>query len=55
MRTHETQAVYTALKETESRATDLFPYWKLPVVNLFVPRQRKAAAAVELIRWGQGF
>jgi len=23
------QAVYTALKETESRATDLFPYWKV--------------------------
>lgn len=23
------QAVYTALKETETRATDLFPYWKV--------------------------
>lgn len=46
------QAVYTALKETETRATDLLPYWKLPLVNLFVPRQRKAAAAVELIRCG---
>lgn len=23
------QAVYTALKETESRATDLLPYWKV--------------------------
>jgi hypothetical protein len=23
------QAVYTALKETEQRATDLFPYWKV--------------------------
>ncbi|KAL4854527.1 Carotene epsilon-monooxygenase [Chlorella vulgaris] len=44
------QAVYTALKETETRATDLLPYWKLPLVNLFVPRQRKAAAAVDLIR-----
>jgi carotene epsilon-monooxygenase len=22
------QAVYTALKETETRATDLLPYWK---------------------------
>lgn len=45
------QAVYTALKETETRATDLLPYWKYPLINLFVPRQRKAAAAVELIRW----
>lgn len=44
------QAVYTALKETETRATDLLPYWKLPLVGLFVPRQRKALAAVELIR-----
>jgi hypothetical protein len=44
------QAVYTALKETETRATDLLPYWKLPLVNLFVPRQQKAAAAVQLIR-----
>ena len=24
------QAVYTALKETESRATDLLPLWKVP-------------------------
>ena len=23
------QAVYTALKETESRSTDIFPYWKV--------------------------
>jgi len=44
------QAVYTALKETETRATDLLPYWKIPLLNQFVPRQRKAAAAVELIR-----
>lgn len=44
------QAVYTALKETETRATDLLPYWKYPLINLFVPRQRKAAAAVALIR-----
>jgi carotenoid epsilon hydroxylase len=44
------QAVYTALKETESRATDLLPYWKLSVLNHFVPRQRKAAAAVAEIR-----
>ncbi|PRW34039.1 carotene epsilon- chloroplastic isoform A [Chlorella sorokiniana] len=44
------QAVYTALKETETRATDLLPYWKFPIINLFVPRQQKAAAAVQLIR-----
>ena len=23
------QAVYTSLKETETRATDLLPYWKV--------------------------
>jgi hypothetical protein len=46
--------VYTALKETETRATDLLPYWKYPLINLFVPRQRKAAAAVALIRCGAG-
>ena len=44
--------MYTALKETETRATDLLPYWKLPLVGLFVPRQRKAAEAVALIRCG---
>lgn len=44
------QAVYTALKETEQRATDLLPYWKVPLLCYLVPRQRKALAAVELIR-----
>nr|APW83735.1 cytochrome P450 carotenoid hydroxylase 97C [Dunaliella salina]APW83739.1 cytochrome P450 carotenoid hydroxylase 97C [Dunaliella salina] len=44
------QAVYTALKETESRATDLFPYWKIPFIAALVPRQRKAQEAVALIR-----
>lgn len=44
------QAVYTSLKETETRATDLLPYWKVPLLCVFSPRQRKAAAAVELIR-----
>nr|AGT63110.1 plastid carotenoid epsilon-ring hydroxylase [Haematococcus lacustris] len=44
------QAVYTALKETETRATDLLPYWKVPFLCAIVPRQRKAAAAVQLIR-----
>lgn len=44
------QAVYTSLKETEQRATDLLPYWKVDFINLFVPRQRKAMAAVDLIR-----
>jgi carotenoid epsilon hydroxylase len=45
------QAVYTALKETETRATDVLPLWKLPqpLLSLF-PRQRRAAEAVELIR-----
>lgn len=45
-----TQAVYTALKETEQRATDVLPLWKLPALNIFSARQRKAAAAVALIR-----
>jgi carotene epsilon-monooxygenase len=27
------QAVYTALKETEQRATDLLPYWKVQGVE----------------------
>lgn len=44
------QAVYTALKETETRATDLLPYWKVPFLCQLVPRQQKALAAVELIR-----
>lgn len=39
-----------ALKETESRATDLLPYWKLPGADRVVPRLIKAAAAVQLIR-----
>ena len=44
------QAVYTALKETESRATDLLPLWKFPPLAPFIPRQRKALEAVKLIR-----
>ncbi|MEW5312950.1 MAG: hypothetical protein WDW38_004547 [Sanguina aurantia] len=44
------QAVYTSLKETESRATDLLPYWKIPFLCTLVPRQQKALAAVEIIR-----
>ncbi|GBF92856.1 cytochrome P450 chloroplastic [Raphidocelis subcapitata] len=44
------QAVYTALKETEQRATDLLPLWKFPILAPLIPRQRKALAAVELIR-----
>ncbi len=44
------QAVYTALKETEQRATDVLPLWKVPALNVFSARQRKAAAAVATIR-----
>lgn len=44
------QAVYTALKETESRATDLLPLWKIPPLAPLIPRQRKALEAVKLIR-----
>ena len=53
MRVHRSvvrQAVYTALKETESRSTDLLPLWKVPLVRNFVPRLQKAEAAVDLIR-----
>jgi carotene epsilon-monooxygenase len=42
--------VYTALKETEQRATDLLPIWKVPALCIFSARQRKAAAAVAIIR-----
>lgn len=44
------QAVYTALKETESRATDVVPLWKLPFLAPLIPRQRKALDSVALIR-----
>lgn len=44
------QAVYTALKETEARSTDILPLWKLPLVEHIIPRQKKAQAAVKLIR-----
>eukprot|EP00252_Welwitschia_mirabilis_P026666 TRINITY_DN8810_c0_g1_i1.p1 TRINITY_DN8810_c0_g1~~TRINITY_DN8810_c0_g1_i1.p1 ORF type:complete len:569 (-),score=100.49 TRINITY_DN8810_c0_g1_i1:171-1877(-) len=43
-------AVYTALKETESRTTDLFPYWKVDLLCKVVPRQIKARRAVTIIR-----
>ena len=44
------QAVYTALKETEQRATDVLPLWRVPALAQFLPRQRKALEAVALIR-----
>ena len=44
------QAVYTALKETEQRATDVLPLWKLDFLHPLIPRQRKASEAVALIR-----
>lgn len=44
------QAVYTALKETEQRSTDVLPLWKVPLLRNLIPRQQKAAAAVALIR-----
>lgn len=42
--------MYTALKETESRSTDILPLWKVPLISAFIPRQQKAQAAVALIR-----
>lgn len=44
------QAVYTALKETESRATDVLPLWRWPLVAWLSPRQRAATDAVRIIR-----
>ncbi|MCO5549410.1 hypothetical protein L7F22_002881 [Adiantum nelumboides] len=44
------QAVYTALKEAESRSTDMLPYWQIPILCKIVPRQVKAAQAVTIIR-----
>ncbi|KAJ3681916.1 hypothetical protein LUZ60_014489 [Juncus effusus] len=44
------EAVYTALKETELRATDIFPYWKIGFLCKIIPRQIKAERAVRIIR-----
>ena len=38
------------MKETESRATDVLPLWKVPALAPLIPRQRKALQAVSLIR-----
>ncbi|XP_031484390.1 carotene epsilon-monooxygenase, chloroplastic isoform X7 [Nymphaea colorata] len=43
-------AVYTALKEAESRSTDILPYWKIGILCKIIPRQIKAAKAVATIR-----
>ncbi|KAF5750448.1 carotene epsilon-monooxygenase chloroplastic [Tripterygium wilfordii] len=43
-------AVYTALKETELRTTDILPYWKIKALCKIVPRQIKAEKAVTVIR-----
>ncbi|KAJ7554463.1 hypothetical protein O6H91_06G141600 [Diphasiastrum complanatum] len=43
------EAIYTALKETESRSTDMLPYWKMDFLCKIVPRQQKAAKAVKII------
>ena len=50
MKLSQLQAVYTALKETEQRATDVLPLWKVPALAPLIPRQRKALQAVSLIR-----
>ncbi|GAA0142206.1 oxygenase [Lithospermum erythrorhizon] len=44
------EAVYTALKEAEMRATDVLPYWKIEALCKIVPRQIKAKKSVTLIR-----
>ncbi|KAH0462861.1 hypothetical protein IEQ34_010436 [Dendrobium chrysotoxum] len=43
-------AVYTALKEAESRSTDILPYWKAHLLRKIIPRQIKAEKAVTIIR-----
>ncbi|XP_078155673.1 cytochrome P450 superfamily protein isoform X1 [Carex rostrata] len=43
-------AVYSALKETELRATDILPYWKISILCKIIPRQIKAERAVRIIR-----
>lgn len=43
-------AVYTALKEAEARATDILPYWKIELLRKVIPRQIKAEKAVAIIR-----
>ncbi|CAI7900224.1 unnamed protein product, partial [Closterium sp. NIES-53] len=35
------KAVYGTLSEAEHRATFYIPYWKIPLISLVVPRQRK--------------
>lgn len=46
------QAVYTALKEGETRSMDVVPMWRLPapVARLVSPRQAAAQDAIKLIR-----
>ena len=34
------------LKEAEARSLSIFPYWDLPVVGPFMPRQREVAEAL---------
>ncbi|XP_074269141.1 carotene epsilon-monooxygenase, chloroplastic [Silene latifolia] len=43
-------AVYTSLKETEARSTDILPYWKVKALCKIIPRQIKAENAVTVIR-----
>jgi carotene epsilon-monooxygenase len=46
------QAVYTGLKEVETRSMDLVPLWKLPgpIARLISQRQRTAYDAIQLLR-----
>jgi len=46
------QAVYTALKEGETRSMDVVPLWRLPapIARLVSPRQAAAQDAIKLIR-----
>ncbi|GMH35814.1 hypothetical protein BSKO_03682 [Bryopsis sp. KO-2023] len=44
------QAVYTSLKETEQRATDLLPIWKIPLFRRISGRYRRSRRAVKVIR-----
>jgi beta-ring hydroxylase len=43
------EAVYIAMREAEDRSIGIFPYWKVPLLRLIVPRQQRVTAALKLI------
>ncbi|CAM6075323.1 unnamed protein product [Sphagnum tenellum] len=43
------EAVYTAMQEAEARSVGIVPYWKVPLLRLIVPQQRRVTAALKLM------